>query len=162
MKNIKNNYSNNTFNRILCKLYTNMCSNNDNNVDLQSNKNFEKNISIPPIKAEEFLGGTHILFGHPGANKLYKTLKDRINIPNLKKYAALVCSKCLSCQLNKRRYNKVGHMEIQFTRIKYLIIFRQTSWGPSKQYILRIHTKANISTFYLFPIFVQGLRGYFT
>ncbi|KAG0420449.1 Transposon Tf2-11 polyprotein [Dictyocoela roeselum] len=56
----------------------------------------------------EYLEVMHVLLGHPGFNKLYYTIKPYITSPNLKKSIKETCSKCLSCQTSKRRYNKYG------------------------------------------------------
>ncbi|KAG0437168.1 hypothetical protein DMUE_3846 [Dictyocoela muelleri] len=94
---------------------------------------------------EDFLENIHILLVHPGLSKLYYTIKPYIVSPNLKKSIKEICSKCLSCENNKRRYNKYGLYGNPIISYKVFDYISSDILGPIEKNILKIHIKGTTS-----------------
>lgn len=80
----------------------------DNPTELLVHKN--EKIFIPNNEQEETIKLLHLLFKHPGINKLYNTIHRFIRFNNLKSIIRKESNKCIGCQRNKHRHEKIGKL----------------------------------------------------
>lgn len=70
----------------------------------------KKRIIIPPNMTNEVIKKCHEHLGHPGKNKLYKTLQKSLNIQNLSKRVQGITENCKKCQMEKNHISNEGKL----------------------------------------------------
>ena len=71
---------------------------------------YKEKIVIPATLQIHIIDWYHNYLGHPGINRTEETICQHLWWPNMRKHITLSVSTCASCQRNKRRHKKYGHL----------------------------------------------------
>ena len=75
----------------------------------QKYKSYDK-IVVPPALQTKIVTWYHTLLCHPGETRTEQTLRQHFYWKNLRDHVHKHCSTCRTCQLNKRKTKKYGHL----------------------------------------------------
>ncbi|KAG0440449.1 Transposon Tf2-9 polyprotein [Dictyocoela muelleri] len=113
-------------------------------------------------KAYQIINNFHEGLGHPGAAKLWYTLKKQIKVKRLKQIVTDVTSKCEKCQRNKRRFTKLGHFGSQIVSDKPFSYISSDILGPIKtKHFLSNSPKEYFYLLSITDIFTRFTRIYY-
>ncbi|ORE00292.1 TF29 [Hepatospora eriocheir] len=113
-------------------------------------KNLEEKIQIPNSNTNLFIKNLHEELGHPGATKLYETIKRYYTHPQLSTITKQVCSRCILCQKHKI----TNTSKVNYQSFHYATEFNQKLcsdiFGPIKTFEFKTPFKA--TNFYIITI----------
>ena len=69
---------------------------------------YEGRVYIPPCLRDNVLNWYHHYLQHPGANRMYNTIKQTVYWPGLQLQCERLCARCKACQLSKKLKQKYG------------------------------------------------------
>jgi transposase InsO family protein len=71
---------------------------------------YNDKIVVPASQQVRIVDWYHTYLGHPGINRTEETISQHLWWPNMRKHITVSVSTCASCQRNKRRHKKYGHL----------------------------------------------------